>query len=50
LPVVLTSGSCISRRELGTSMLNVIAFVPKPYNLAELAGFLQRKLDQAATG
>ncbi len=50
LPIVLTSGACWSRRDLTPSLHNVIAFVPKPYNLDELASFLQRKLEQAAAG
>jgi DNA-binding NtrC family response regulator len=51
LPIVLTSGYPITRAELDRSALhNVIAFVPKPYNLDELAIFLQSKLEQAATG
>jgi DNA-binding NtrC family response regulator len=51
LPVVLTSGGCagVSERERAT-MANVVAFVPKPYNLDELANFLQRKLEQAVAG
>jgi DNA-binding NtrC family response regulator len=51
LPVVLTSGGYagISERERAT-MSNVVAFVPKPYNLDELASFLQRKLEQAVAG
>jgi DNA-binding NtrC family response regulator len=51
LPVVLTSGGCtgLADRERAT-MGNVIAFVPKPYNLDELANFLQRKLEQAVAG
>ena len=51
LPIVLTSGGyvAISARERAT-MANVIAFVPKPYNLDELASFLQRKLEQAVAG
>jgi DNA-binding NtrC family response regulator len=51
LPVVLTSGGYagISERERAT-MGNVVAFVPKPYNLDELASFLQRKLEQAVAG
>jgi len=51
LPVVLTSGGCAELVERDrASMNNVIAFVPKPYNLDELANFLQRKLEQAAVG
>lgn len=51
LPVVLTSGGCrgVTERERA-DMSNVIAFVPKPYNLDELASFLQRKLEQAVAG
>lgn len=51
LPVVLTSGGCgrIGAQERA-AMGNVIAFVPKPYNLDELASFLQRKLEQAVAG
>jgi DNA-binding NtrC family response regulator len=51
LPVVLTSGGCrgVAEQERA-SMGNVIAFVPKPYNLDELANFLQRKLEQAVAG
>jgi len=51
LPVVLTSGGCggLADRERAT-MANVIAFVPKPYNLDELANFLQQKLEQAVAG
>lgn len=51
LPVVLTSGGCagVAERERST-MGNVVAFVPKPYNLDELANFLQRKLEQAVAG
>lgn len=51
LPVVLTSGGCagVSERERA-AMDNVVAFVPKPYNLDELANFLQRKLEQAVAG
>lgn len=51
LPIVLTSGYPMTRAELQRATLyNVIAFVPKPYNLDELARFLQNKLEQAATG
>lgn len=51
LPVVVTSGGCASLGERERAeMANVIAFVPKPYNLDELALFLQRKLEQAAAG
>lgn len=51
LPVVLTSGGCrgVAEQERA-GMSNVIAFVPKPYNLDELANFLQRKLEQAVAG
>lgn len=51
LPVVLTSSAYagISEHDRRT-MGNVIAFVPKPYNLDELANFLQRKLEQAVAG
>jgi DNA-binding NtrC family response regulator len=49
MPIVLTSGYPMTRSELDRSALyNVIAFVPKPYNLDELATFLQGKLEQAA--
>jgi two-component system cell cycle sensor histidine kinase/response regulator CckA len=51
LPIVLTSGYPMTRNELERwTLYNVIAFVPKPYNLDELAVFLQSKLEQAATG
>jgi DNA-binding NtrC family response regulator len=51
LPVVLTSGGCPGAAEQErANMGNVIAFVPKPYNLDELANFLQRKLEQAVAG
>ena len=51
LPVVLTSSGCGDlRAQERATMGNVIAFVPKPYNLDELANFLQQKLEQAVAG
>jgi CheY-like chemotaxis protein len=44
LPVVLTSGYQLGRRQLERAGLKLLAFVPKPYDLAELAGFLHGKL------
>ncbi len=44
LPVVLTSGYHLGRRQIEKAGLQVLAFVPKPYDLAELANFLHAKL------
>jgi DNA-binding NtrC family response regulator len=50
LPLILTSGYHLSREHLERLPPNVIAFVPKPYNLAELTEFLERKLGHVANG
>jgi CheY-like chemotaxis protein len=49
LLLILTSGYNLSRDHLDRLPPNVIAFVPKPYNLAELTEFLERKLGRVAT-
>lgn len=46
LPVVLTSGYHLGRRQLERVGANAIAFVPKPYSLDELSAFLHQKLEQ----
>jgi CheY-like chemotaxis protein len=46
LPVVLTSGYHLGRRQLERVGVNAIAFVPKPFKLEELAEFLRQKLRQ----
>lgn len=50
LPVVLTSGYHLGRRQIEKAGLHVLAFVPKPYDLSELARFLHAKLTPLATG
>jgi DNA-binding response OmpR family regulator len=42
--VVLTSAYHLSERQLARADCGVVGFVPKPYELAELAGFLRSKL------
>ena len=50
LPLLLTSSSRLPRDQMAALTPNVLACVPKPYNLGELTSFLQRVLDTAATG
>ena len=45
--VVLTSAYHLSEQQLMRSNCGAIAFVPKPYVMAELTGFLRAKLAQA---
>jgi DNA-binding response OmpR family regulator len=42
--VVLTSACHLSERQLTRADCGVVGFVPKPYVLSELAGFLRQKL------
>jgi DNA-binding response OmpR family regulator len=42
--VVLTSAYHLSERQLARADCGVVGFVPKPYELAELADFLRSKL------
>ncbi len=49
LPVILTSGYHLGRKQIERAGLRVLAFVPKPYDLAELSSFLHGKLDQRAS-
>ncbi len=42
--VVLTSAYHLSERQLARADCGVVGFVPKPYELAELADFLRAKL------
>lgn len=44
--VVLTSAYHLSERQLERAGVGVIAFVPKPYSMDELAVFLRSKLAQ----
>lgn len=46
--VVLTSAYHLSERQLERAGIGAVAFVPKPYELDELARFLRRKLEAAA--
>jgi DNA-binding response OmpR family regulator len=46
--VVLTSAYHLSERQLARADCGVVGFVPKPYELAELAGFLRSKLSTSA--
>jgi len=50
LPVVLTSGYELGRRQIERAGLSLLAFVPKPYDLADLTGFLHEKFARLATG
>jgi DNA-binding response OmpR family regulator len=46
--VVLTSAYHLSERQLARADCGVVGFVPKPYELAELADFLRAKLAGSA--
>lgn len=46
--VVLTSAYHLSERQLARADCGVVGFVPKPYELAELAEFLRAKLTGSA--
>lgn len=48
--VVLTSAYHLSERQLLRADCGAIGFVPKPYDLTELARFLRSKLPAGATG
>jgi DNA-binding response OmpR family regulator len=48
--VVLTSAYHLSERQLARADCGVVGFVPKPYELAELADFLRAKLSASARG
>jgi CheY-like chemotaxis protein len=48
LPVVLMSGYHLGRRHIERAGLRVLAFVPKPYDIGELASFLHAKLATSA--
>lgn len=50
MPVILTSGYHLGRKQIERAGLRVLAFVPKPYDLAELARFLHGNLIHSATG
>ncbi len=43
--VVLTSAYHLSERQLEQANVGAVGFLPKPYQLDELVGFLRRKLD-----
>jgi DNA-binding response OmpR family regulator len=45
--VVLTSAYHLSRRQLELAGVDVVGFVPKPYDLPELTRFLSAKADLA---
>jgi CheY-like chemotaxis protein len=44
LPIVLTSGYELGRKHIERAGIRVLAFVAKPYDLAELSLFLHTKL------
>lgn len=46
--VVLTSAYHLSERQLARADCGVVGFVPKPFELVELAGFLRAKLSPAS--
>jgi DNA-binding response OmpR family regulator len=46
--VVLTSAYHLSERQLARADCGVVGFVPKPYELAELANFLRAKIAVSA--
>ena len=46
--VVLTSAYHLSERQLARADCGVVGFVPKPYELAELADFLRSKLTNSS--
>jgi DNA-binding NtrC family response regulator len=50
LPVILTSGYHLGRKQIERAGLRVLAFVPKPYDLAELSSFLHAKLVHREAG
>lgn len=45
--IVLTSAYHLSERQLAQAECGAIGFVPKPYDIDELAGFLRTKIDAA---
>ena len=47
--VVLTSAYHLTERQVERAAVGVIAFVPKPYSMDELAGFLRAKLSRRAS-
>jgi DNA-binding response OmpR family regulator len=48
MAIVLTSAYHMSERQLNHLELGAIAFVPKPFVFAELAGYLKNKLSKFA--
>lgn len=48
--LVLTSAYHLSERQLERASVGPIAFVPKPYSMDDLAGFLRTKLASRASG
>lgn len=48
--LVLTSAYHLSERQLERAGVGVIAFVPKPYSMDDLAGFLRAKLAARSSG
>jgi DNA-binding response OmpR family regulator len=48
--VVLTSAYHLSERQVERAGVGAIAFVPKPYSMDELAGFLRAKLGRRSSG
>lgn len=48
--LVLTSAYHLSERQLERASVGPIAFVPKPYSMDDLAGFLRMKLASRASG
>ena len=44
MPVILTSAYHLSERQLVRTDCGVVAFLPKPYDLPELAAFIRTKL------
>jgi DNA-binding NtrC family response regulator len=44
--IVLTSGYHLTERQLSRIGIDSIAFVPKPYCLDDLSGFLRSKIDR----
>jgi DNA-binding response OmpR family regulator len=47
--VVLTSAYHLSERQLQRAEIRVLGFVPKPFDMEDLVGFLRAKLSAAAT-
>ena len=48
--VLLTSAYHLSERQIERAGVGAVGFLPKPYHLDELVGFLRRKLSQPPPG